>query len=143
MRLSKILTFIVMTALIIILVLGCSTKSQYEKEFLRIYGEYLYNTGELFETVDYYKENPSNAPEYFNDDWVLEAYYMFMADMIGELDKLEVPDEYKDFHTYFLLSYIYEYNCKDAEGKLCDEYRQKSQELLDTAYSYNHPTTKE
>jgi len=102
----------------------------------------LYNIEKLFEAANFYKENPSEAPEYFNDDWTLEAYYMFMADMINELEKLEVPDEYKDFHTYFWFSYIYEYNCKDVEGKLYDEYIQTSQELLDKAYSYNHPTIK-
>ena len=120
---------------------GCSAESKYEKAFLESYNTYNSNVATLFESVDYFEENPNNAPEYYNDEWVIEAYMMFTSEIINDIEQLEAPYEYREFDTTIWLYYVYLYNyLKGEEEGLSVE---ESQELFDMALSCKNPINKE
>jgi hypothetical protein len=132
---------ILTTLLLSISIIGCSAETKYEREFLKIFYEYQNNLEKLSEVVDYYEKNPSNAPEYFNDNWVREAHKTFTATMVINIEKLHAPAKYQKFETAIWVYYISVHDCIDKEGDQHDKCLKESQGLLDLALSYDNPLT--
>ncbi|MHB8277884.1 MAG: hypothetical protein ACYDIA_09555 [Candidatus Humimicrobiaceae bacterium] len=136
---KKALIILAILALVLIvgsIMIGCSPESKYENEFLKSYNDYNDNVSKLTEIVNYNKENPNNAPEYFNDKWVMEAHKMYISEMIANIEKLKAPYQYQNFNTSIWTYYVYLYNYFDGEKGL---NLQEAQGLFDLALSDKNP----